>query len=485
MKRLFLIATGLLMLVFHSNAQVGITKLLTENLVNPKGIDIKQPRFSWQLKGDQRGISQSAYEIILSKENKNLWNSGKVMSDQSVQVLYSGPALVSGTKYKWKVRVWDNNGKATPWSEEAEFLTGYFSVDDWKAKWIVPGYVEDSVLRPSPLFRREFKISKQIKSATLSITSHGMYVANINGKRVGDVYLTPGWTDYNYRLQYQVYDITRLLQGGENAIGVMLGSGWYRGILGFEFSINNYGKDIALLCQLDISYSDGSKESIISDPSWKSSTGEVRYAEIYNGETIDARLEKPGWTKSGFDDSGWSNVKQADFPMSVLLATRNEPVKKHESFTPVNIFTTPEGDQVMDFGQNIVGWVRVKVNGKAGDKVTLSHAEVLDKDGNFYTENLRSAKAQNSYILKGGEDEIFEPHFSWQGFRYVKVEGYPGSLRPENFTAFALYSDMSKTGSFTCSNDLINQLQHNIQWGQKGNFLDIPTDCPQRDERLG
>ncbi len=246
-----------------------------------------------------------------------------------------------------------------------------------------------------------------------------------------------------------------------------------------------YGKDIALLCQLDITYADGTTATIVSDESWKSSTGPIRYSEIYNGETIDARLENAGWASPGYDDKDWAGVKVANHPMNILIATWNEPVKKQETFVPVKIFKTPSGDQLIDFGQNLVGWVQMKVTGKAGDKIVLSHAEVLDKAGNFYTENLRHARAQNTYILKGGGEEVFEPHFTWQGFRYVKIEGYPGEIKPENFTAVALYSDMKTTGSFTSSNPLINQLQHNIQWGQKGNFLDVPTDCPQRDERLG
>ena len=226
-------------------------------------------------------------------------------------------------------------------------------------------------------------------------------------------------------------------------------------------------------------------ESIVSDESWKSSTGSIMYVEIYNGETVDATKEKTGWCNAGYNDANWSGVTVKDHSKSILVATQNEPVKKHETFQPVKIFTTPKGEKVIDFGQNLVGWEIMKVKGNAGDKITISHAEVLDKEGNFYTENLRAAKAQSTYILKGGNEETFEPHFTFYGFRYIKIEGYPGEIKPENFSAVALYSDMQPTGTFSCSNQLINQLQHNIQWGQKGNFLDVPTDCPQRDERLG
>ncbi|WP_235906248.1 alpha-L-rhamnosidase [Ginsengibacter hankyongi] len=286
-------------------------------------------------------------------------------------------------------------------------------------------------------------------------------------------------------MQYQVYNVTNLIKNGTNTVGAILGNGWYRGIIGFSNNINVYGKDIALLLQINITYSDGSTGNVISDGSWKSSTGEIRYDEIYNGETDDARHEKAGWTIPGYDDRNWSDVTVADYSKDVLLATQNEPVKKHETFKPVRIFKTPAGESVIDFGQNLVGWVQVKVKGNEGDTITISHAEVLDKEGNFYTANLRHAKAQDTYILKGKEEETFEPHFTWHGFRFIKVQGYAGQLKPENFTAVALYSDMQPTGNFSTSNALINQLQHNIQWGQKGNFLDVPTDCPQRDERLG
>ena len=236
---------------------------------------------------------------------------------------------------------------------------------------------------------------------------------------------------------------------------------------------------------MKITYEDGTSKDIISDNSWKSSTGAVRTSEIYHGETIDARLEKEGWHTAAYNDEAWSGVKVVSFDNKNLVATINEPVTKHEIFKTLKIFKTPSGEQVIDFGQNLVGFVQVKVNGKAGDKIMIQHAEVLDKVGNFYTANLRAAKQTNTYILKGGAEETFEPHFTFQGFRYIKVVGFPGEIKPENFTAVALYSDMKPAGNFTTSNALLNQLQHNIQWGQKGNFLDIPTDCPQRDERLG
>ncbi len=471
------------------SAQVKLQNLLTENQTNPIGVDIKQPRFSWQLVSDLRNVSQTAYEIIVSSGKNSVWKSGKITSDQSVHVPYAGAALQSGKKYTWKVRVWDNNGKTSPWSEPAFFQTALLNQSDpiaigWKAKWIEAGFIEDSINRPAQYFRKQFAANKKIASAIAYITAHGMYEAQINGKRVGDYYLTPGWTSYNKRLQYQVYDVTNLLASGYNAIGVVAGNGWYRGFLAWSGNKDVYGKKLGILFQLDITYTDGTTASIVSDESWKSSTGSIRSAEIYHGETIDAREEKSGWSTVNYNDASWSGVKVESYSNDNLLATYNEPVKKHEIFKPLKIWTTPKGEKVIDFGQNLVGWVIVKAKGNAGQQVTIRHAEVMDKQGNFYTDNLRIAKATATYILSGKGEETFEPHFTFYGFRYIKIDGVD-DIKPENFTAVALYSDMKPTGSFTSSNALLNQLQHNIQWGQRGNFLDVPTDCPQRDERLG
>ncbi len=472
-------------------SQIQIKEVLCESRVNPVGLDVSQPELSWQLISAVRNTMQTAYEIKVAEslndlaKSKNLvWNSGKILSDQSAHLTYAGSVLQSVKKYYWQVRVWDNKGNVAVWKEPSFWQMGFLKPEDWKAKWIQAGFVEDT-LRPSPLFRKSFVATKKIQSATLSITSHGLYESYINGQRIGEAYLTPGFTSFNKRLQYQVYDVTKYVQQGINAIGVTLGNGWYRGNLVWEGRKDIYGKNVSLLYQLDIVYTDGSTGQTISDDSWRSSTAQIRTSELYHGETIDARLEKNGWKTSSYNDDLWDKVKVVSFDNSNLIATINEPVKKHEIFKPVRIFKTPLGEQVIDFGQNLVGVVQVKVKGMPGDQIIIHHAEVLDKAGNFYTANLRLAKQTNTYILKGGEEEIFEPHFTFQGFRYIKIEGYPGEIKPENFIATALYSDMKPTGSFTTSNALLNQLQHNIQWGQKGNFLDIPTDCPQRDERLG
>ena len=484
-KVLMMACCCILLSIMEATSQVTLQHLQTENLTNPVGIDASTLRFSWQIVSNQRNVQQTAWEIKVMEGKSTVWNSGKTMTDQSVQVPYAGKPLQPATRYSWQVRAWDNNGRATPWSSLANFQTALRSPNDWKAQWISPGFTEDAINRPPVLFRKSFAILKKIQSAIAYITSHGMYEAQINGQRVGDAYLTPGWTSYNKRLQYQVYDVTSLLVNGQNAVGVSIGSGWYRGYLAWSGNKNSYGSDIALLFQLAITYTDGTTELQLSDESWKSSTGAIRYAEIYHGETIDTRQEKTGWVGAKYNDAEWSGVKAANYSKDVLIATCNEPVKKHETFKPVKVLTTPNGKTVLDFGQNLVGWVTVKAKGNSGDSIVIRHAEVLDKQGNFYTENLRAAKATATYILDGKEEKLLEPHFTFFGFRYIMVEGYPGEIKPENFTAVALYSSMPATGSFTCSNPLLNQLQHNIQWGQRGNFLDVPTDCPQRDERLG
>lgn len=490
--RKYIVFTFLFFISINCSSQLIVNHLLCNNLSNPLGIDVLQPQFTWQLYSNERNVMQSAYEIrmgnreALSGKGKAIqWSSGKIISDQSVHVNYNGTPLQSGKKYYWQVKVWDNQGHVSKWSEPVYFQMAFLNPNEWEAKWIEPGYIEDSVLRQSPLLRKEFIAKKKIKAAIVYITAHGLYEAQINGHRVGDSYFTPGWTSYNKRLQYQVYDVTHLLERGNNAIGVMLASGWYRGHLAWEENKNIYGKDIALLLQLDITYDDGTSETIISDGSWKSATGSIISSSIYDGETIDDRKVKTGWNMSGYNDSKWSNAKVADFSKDNLVATSNEPASRHETFKAAKIITTPKGEKVIDFGQNLVGWVMTKVKGDAGDTVTIQHAEVLDKEGNFYTTNLRAAKATSTYILDGKGEENLEPHFTYYGFRYIKVEGVKGDLNPDDFKAVAVYADMPQTGSFTTSNAMINQLQHNILWGQKGNFLDVPTDCPQRDERLG
>jgi alpha-L-rhamnosidase len=404
---MFRTLTCLLLLLLSSSAfaQLAVQNLKTENLTNPIGLDVVKPRFSWQLTSDKRSTLQTAYEIhvaedVASLSKANMWNSSKIASDQSTFVEYAGAELASAKKYYWQVRVYDNFGRVSKWSEPQSWQMGLLSASDWKAQWIKPGYEEDTVNKPSPLFRKTFASAKKIKLATAFITAQGVYEAFINGKRIGDAYLTPGWTSYNKRLQYQAYNVTSLVQQGNNAIGVQLGSGWYRGYIGFSGQHNFYGKELGLLFQLQINYEDGTSELIGSDASWKCSTGSIVSSEIYHGETIDARKDQPGWNTANFNDSNWSLVKIKENNKVTLVATYNEPIRKHEVWKAIKVFKTPKGENVIDFGQNLVGWVQIKASGSAGTKITVYHAEVLDKFGNFYTENLRPAKQKKAPVKK-------------------------------------------------------------------------------------
>jgi alpha-L-rhamnosidase len=364
---------------------------------------------------------------------------------------------------------------------------GLLEPADWEAEWIEPGWNKDaSEPLPSPLLRTEFEVDRSVASARLYVTAHGLYEMHLNGERVGNQVFSPGWTSYDHRLQYQTYDVTGLLESGQNAIGARLGDGWYRGYIGFQGQHDYYGDTLGLLAQLRVTYEDGTTAVVVrTDDGWRADTGAIRKSDIYMGETYDARQEKTGWAQVGYDASSWSGVRVAQYSMDRLIAQTAPPVRRIQEIKPEEVIYTPEGDTVLDMGQNMVGWVRMQVEGDAGTEVTLQHAEVLDKEGNFYTENLRAADQTNRFVLDGEGTEVFEPHFTFQGFRYVKVSGYPGEVRPENFTGVVIHSDMEPTGHFQSSHALLNQLQHNIVWGQKGNFLDIPTDCPQRDERLG
>jgi len=472
---------------------VTVAALRTEYLQNPIGIDAAKPRLSWQLRSEVRGVSQSAYQVRVARSERDLlagrrllWDSGKIASDESIHRPYGGPPIPSATTCCWQVRAWDAGGTPTPWSDVATWETGLLAPADWTAKWIEPNLPEDVTKSgASPMLRRDFSLNGTVRRARAYVTSHGLYEIVLNGKRVGDQVFTPGWTSYNKRLQYQTYDVTSLLERGQNTVGATLGNGWYRGHLAWEGRRNIYGERLALLLQIHVTYADGREETIGTDERWKASTGPILMSEIYDGETYDARLEKAGWSEPGYDDRAWTAVSVADHRKDLLVAPQGPPVRRVQELKPVKVFRTPGGDVVADMGQNMVGWVRIEAEGPAGVTLTLRHAEVLDRQGNIYTENLRAAKATARYTLKGRGREVFEPHFTFFGFRYVAIDGYPGELTPAKLTGVVIHSDMPVTGSFETSNPMINQLQHNIAWGQKGNFLDVPTDCPQRDERLG
>jgi alpha-L-rhamnosidase len=458
-------------LSLHLHAQVKADRLLTEGLKDPEAIDNTLPRFSWQLITTQPNTLQSAYEILVMDGKQPVWQSGKVLSDQSIYVPYKGDSLAPGKKYTWKVRVWDQQQKASPWSATAYFRMG---ITSWKAKWIASTYIEPKTFYTSPAFNTTYRPARKIASAIAYITSQGMYEAFINGKRIGNGMFTPGFTQYAVRYQYQAYDVTNLLQPGDNNIDVTLGSGWYR--TNFLFGTGIYGNILSLLYQMEVTYTDGSRDTIVSDEKWRSGLSKILYSDLYNGEMQDNRR----------DSIKWVGVRIKNDIRQKLVASVSTPVVKLDTLRKFSIIKTPAGETVLDFSQNFSGFVQFTVNGKRGDTIIIDHGETLDHNGNFYNENLRTAAARDVFILKGDGPEFFEPHFTYHGFRYIRIRGLEkNNAEIKNIAAVVLSSDLAPTGNFQCSDPLINQLQHNIQWSQKSNFIDIPTDCPQRDERLG
>ena len=405
---------------------------------------------------------------MTDENGKLVWDSGKKISDQSVLISYEGEALAGETFYSVEVTVADNHGNVE--SVEGSFETGIFNQTEFKAQMITSDFSEDETA--CPIFGKTFAIDKKVKKARLYATAHGVYEVTLNGQTVGDYRMAPGWTSYHNRLQYQIYDVTEQL-AEENEIAITVGNGWYKGILGFYCQPNQYGTQVGAFAELHVEYEDGSKEVIATDETWSVKTGEIRYSEIYMGETIDT--DAPEITEG--------NVVVKDFDKAVLTAQENEPVRITEKIVGKELIVTPKGEKLVDFGQIVTGVVEAHVKGEKGQKIVLRHAEVLDKDGNFYPETLRQAKSIDTFICNG-EEQIFRPHFTFHGFRYICVEGME-EFTADQFIACVTHSDMEKTGDFHCSNKKVNQLQSNITWSQRDNFLDIPTDCPQRDERLG
>ncbi len=445
------------------------------------GVDADAPlTFSWIATSTDKGASQSAYEIRVLRNGMPVWGSGVVQSENSTVVPYGGK-LHPDSRYSWSVRIWDNRGRVSN-TATSTWQTG-LRREDWQAEMI--GEVDK--IRPVN-FRCVATLTKKIKRATAYITSHGQYEAFINGRRVGDSYMPPGWTSYKKRLQYQAYDVTAMLCRGENVVSAVVAPGWYTGMGGYRRG--KYGNDVALMMQINIEYTNGEKVVLVTDESWAMSAtakaSGVVYNDIYNGESIDARMIDESWTTTAYaDEREWVKAQKVAFDKSLLISTVNEQVKAQTPIKPIKYIVTPKGEKVLDFGQNIVGWERVKLQGKAGDTIRIYHAEVLDENGNFYTTNLRRAKATSTYIMDGGAKREFVPSLSFYGFRYLKVDGVEGDLCLEDFEAVPVWSNFDNVGSFASSNPLINQLQSNIWWGFHDNFLDVPTDCPQRDERLG
>jgi len=553
------------------SAEITIKDLRCEYLTNPLGIDAGSPRLSWILDSSQRAEKQTAYRILVSSSpvllkagTGDLWDSGKVASDESTQIEYAGKPLVSRARCFWKVMSWDREGRAGAWSDVASWEMGLLEPADWTAKWIAPvapdtssvpltvrhaiygaiaegktadvtavlaGHVQGNRLKitvnnnslgvdpadhqpkqlriqyeyggqsfekevnenqvlelpappPLPYLRKAFVLKSPVRSARLYVTALGLYEVRLNGQRVGDHILAPDWTDYRKRVRYQVYDVTSLLQGGENALGALLGNGWFCGHIGnggYEY----FGKNPAFLAQLEVTGADGRVVKIVTDESWKSHDSPILASDFMLGEDYDARLEIKGWDEPGLNESQWRPVGVPSETDRLLESQVMEPVREICELKPKTITEPQPGRWVYDLGQNMVGVVRLKISAPAGAKITLRHAEMLNPDGTIYTKNLRGATSVDEYVCKGKGTEVWQPRFTFHGFRYVEISGLAGKPKASAVTGIVIGSANPRTGSFACSDPRLNQLQSNIQWGQRGNYISIPTDCPQRDERLG
>jgi alpha-L-rhamnosidase len=470
-----------------SSVEIKISRFQIEHLSETLGIGIDRPRLSWQIETKVQNWRQAGYQIECSTvDGQPRGQTVQVESSQSVLVDWPFTPLQSRERVSVRVRVWGVEGDESAWSEPVHIEAGLLHPNDWSAIFVSPNWDEDtSKSNPSPYLRREFKLRSKIKSARLYITALGIYKAELNGKVVGDQVFNPGWTVYDQRLRYQTFDVTDLLKPGYNVIGVILADGWYRGRLGVNGGRRNiWGERLALLAQLDIQYADGSSERVVTDENWRAATGAILMSSIYDGETYDARLEPVGWTEPGFDDSDWPTTRVFEWDLSTLAAPIAPPVRRIEQIKPVSITQSPSGKTLLDFGQNLVGRLVISVRGPAGHSITLRHAEVLE-DGELCTRPLRFADATDRYTLSGEGTETWEPIFTFHGFRYAEVTNWPGKLHLDDIYAVVLHSDMERTGWFECSDKLLNRLHENVVWSMRGNFLDIPTDCPQRDERLG
>lgn len=486
-----------------------------EYLRNPLGIDVAKPRLSWAFASSSRGAAQSAYQVLvassealLKADTGDLWDSGKVESDQSAFVEYAGKPLASEMRCYWKVRVWDQDGKCSDWSESAFWTMGLLKESDWKGKWIayratlnpdetypleMRGRTAESPTRitqkiPSPLLRKEFEAAKPIKRATAYISGLGFYELRLNGKKVGDAVLNPAFTRYDKRALYVTHDVTDMLRDGANAIGVMLGNGWYNCHTrdSWDFDHAQWRNPPRMLFQMKLEYADGSSEVIVSDGSWKTATGPITFDGIRQGEEYDARLERQGWDAASYDDAGWKPVEIVDSPGGKLVAQKIPPARVIETAKPVKMTEPKPGVFIFDMGRNISGWCKLTVSGPAGTTVTLRFDERLHDDGTLNQQNaghmFTGDFQMEKYTLKGAGAETWEPRFCYNGFQYAQVEGFPGRPTLDSLQLRIVHADLKSNGSFECSNGLINHLQTLTRRSYVSNFVHYPTDCPHREK---
>lgn len=478
-------------------ASIHPARLRCNHLADPVGLGDAQPEFAWQLafSGKPGNHAQSAWQVhaasspaALARGKPDLWDSGQVRSNATFGIAWGGAPLASRTRVHWRVRVWDERNQPSRWSEPAVLETGLLAPGDWSARWIQAATVGGPrASAPAPLLRRDFELPAAPVRARLHITALGLAEPWINGTRVAADALFPGWTDYRTRVQVRTLDVTAALRAGPNTLGAVLGDGWYCGHVEWR-DRQLYGDRPRLLAQLEADLPDGTRVTVASDDGWTWRTGPILAADLIMGETHDARLDLGAWCTPDAARAGWAPVEMFEDPGIARDPFAGPTVVENEIVPAVAINIVhewPRPKYVVDFGQNLVGVVRLRVEAPAGTTLTLRHAEVLDANGQIYTANLRSARATDHYTCRGGGVETWQPRFTFHGFRYVEIKGLPAEPKPADVVAVVLHSVLPPTGEFSCDVPLLNQLQHNIVWGQKGNFLDIPTDCPQRDERLG
>jgi len=505
MKKIFSILFTLTLGVAHlgmsfpnAEGNIDLIDLKVEMLSNPEGIDVQHPKLSWKISSSEKGTYQEAYQILvasspelLSPGKADFWNSGKINSDANVNVKYQGGELDSDTKCYWKVKIWTNHGESE-WSEVSYWSVGLLYYKDWKGRWI--GFdrafpweeVSTFPTLGARCFRNEFGVKKEVKSATAYIIGLGLYELRINGQKVGDAVLAPSPTDYTENVKYNAYDVTNLIDSNrDNAVGVVLGNGRYFTMRQNykPYKIKNFGFP-KLLFHLVIRYADGSKEIIYSSDKWKGTAdGPIRNNNEYDGEFYDANKEFPGWDQIGFDDGSWLQAEYVQEPRGDFEAQMNENMKVMQDVNPVTISKIENDRYILDMGQNMVGWVQMTVEGNKGDTVKLRFAESLEEDGELFMTNLRDAKVTDTYILKGADKETWAPKFTYHGFRYVEVSGFPGEPELSDFVGKMVYDDIETVGHFETSDKTINQIYQNAWWGIAGNYKGMPVDCPQRNER--
>lgn len=468
-------------------------------------LDDRIPRLSWELSSKGYGQYQSAYQLIVSssldklqKDIGDIWDTKKVKQSQTNHIEFGGKQLNSRQQVWWKVRVWGTDGKVGSWSSASSWEMGLLNKGDWKAKWV--GYDLNQLaskgtyhLPPSPYLRKKERIAKKVKSARLYVSSLGIHEFFVNGTKIGQDYFAPGWTDYNKRVYYNIYDVTPYIQNGENAFAAILSDGWYAGYLGYALLVGSkqvrafYGDVPLLKAQVEIMFEDGSRQVIITDESWKASTGAVLESDFLQGEKYDARKEKVGWNNANFNDSDWDPIQVfADKEQREIQLYPSHPVRVVKELPIKTINRLDDGKYIVDFGQNFAGIVKLKVKGKANDSLVFRYGEMLHPDGRLVTENLRSARATDTYILRGdSRAEEWSPSFTFHGFQFVEVSGLTSAPDKDFLMGLVMSSDLDTAGHLETDNSLLNQLYSNIVWTQRANYLDIPTDCPQRDERLG